>query len=91
MSVQLPRRLQRLTFRIGLASHAFGRTSPLEPVSRSFGFDRGLPIDRFYIEGFLRRHGSWSEYSSGASQRASVVQSKTICSGPVWPAPSPKG
>src|SRR4051812_31501991 len=25
----------------------------LEPVSRSFGLDRGQPIDRFYIERFL--------------------------------------
>jgi hypothetical protein len=25
----------------------------VEPVSREFGFDRGLPIDRFYIERFL--------------------------------------
>ena len=24
-----------------------------EPVSRAFGFDRGQPIDRYYIEGFL--------------------------------------
>jgi SAM-dependent methyltransferase len=65
MSVHLPRRMQRLIFRIGLAAHALGRTSPLEPVSRSFGFDRGLPIDRHYIEDFLRRHGSWSGYSAG--------------------------
>jgi SAM-dependent methyltransferase len=28
----------------------------LRPVSRVFGFDRGLPIDRYYIEGFLLRH-----------------------------------
>ncbi|HEX7185059.1 MAG TPA: glycosyltransferase [Thermoanaerobaculia bacterium] len=28
----------------------------LEPVSRAFGFDRGLPVDRHYIEGFLARH-----------------------------------
>jgi len=27
----------------------------LEPVSRSFGLDRGTPIDRYYIENFLRR------------------------------------
>jgi Glycosyl transferase family 2/Methyltransferase domain len=27
-----------------------------EPVSRQWGFDRGLPIDRYYIEGFLARH-----------------------------------
>lgn len=28
----------------------------LEPVSRSFGHDRGTPIDRYYIERFLQRH-----------------------------------
>ncbi|QEH36386.1 hypothetical protein OJF2_49490 [Aquisphaera giovannonii] len=28
------------------------------PVSREWGFDRGTPIDRFYIEGFLRRCSS---------------------------------
>ena len=25
----------------------------LTPISRTFGFDRGLPIDRYYIESFL--------------------------------------
>src|SRR5919106_1440966 len=65
MSLRLPRRLERLGFRVELAAHALGRTAPLEPVSRSFGFDRGLPIDRHYIEGFLQRHGSWSGYSAG--------------------------
>jgi SAM-dependent methyltransferase len=28
----------------------------LEPVSRSFGHDRGTPIDRYYIEAFLEQH-----------------------------------
>jgi SAM-dependent methyltransferase len=28
----------------------------LEPVSRQFGFDRGKPVDRWYIERFLDRH-----------------------------------
>ena len=28
----------------------------LEPVSRNFGLDRGRPVDRYYIEGFLERH-----------------------------------
>lgn len=27
-----------------------------EPVSREFGFDRGLPVDRHYIEAFLASH-----------------------------------
>jgi SAM-dependent methyltransferase len=33
----------------------FGRT---EPVSVDFGFDRGLPIDRYFVEGFLARNAS---------------------------------
>ena len=31
---------------------------PIEPVSRSFGFDRGKPIDRVYIESFLQAHAA---------------------------------
>jgi hypothetical protein len=27
-----------------------------DPASRTFGFDRGKPIDRWYIERFLARH-----------------------------------
>ena len=28
------------------------------PLSDSWGFDRGTPVDRYYIEGFLERHAS---------------------------------
>jgi SAM-dependent methyltransferase len=48
-----------------LGRRALRRRLHLDPVSRSFGFDRGLPIDRHYIEDFLRRHGSWPGYSRG--------------------------
>ena len=34
----------------------FGDLRRLQPVSRTFGFDRGQPLDRYYIEGFLARH-----------------------------------
>jgi SAM-dependent methyltransferase len=40
---------------LGLGRRRVGRR--LQPVSRSFGFDRGTPIDRYYIETFLARHG----------------------------------
>jgi len=30
----------------------------LEPVSRDWGYDRGLPIDRYYIERFLAGHAA---------------------------------
>jgi hypothetical protein len=34
----------------------WGSLRRLKPVSPVFGFDRGLPIDRYYIEDFLQRH-----------------------------------
>ena len=34
----------------------FGNFRRLTPISRSWGFDRGLPIDRYYLEHFLERH-----------------------------------
>ncbi len=34
----------------------FGSLRRLEPVSRHYGFDRGQPVDRHYIERFLARH-----------------------------------
>jgi SAM-dependent methyltransferase len=43
-----------------------GTARRLVPVSREFGADRGKPIDRYYIEDFLRRHSGLSEYAPGA-------------------------
>ncbi len=34
----------------------FGTLRRLEPFSRIFGLDRGLPVDRYYITGFLSDH-----------------------------------
>jgi SAM-dependent methyltransferase len=34
----------------------WGDLRRLQPVSRDFGYDRGLPIDRYYIERFLEKH-----------------------------------
>jgi SAM-dependent methyltransferase len=34
----------------------FGDLRRLRPISRSFGLNRGQPIDRYYIEDFLARH-----------------------------------
>lgn len=36
----------------------FGSLRTVAPISAHWGFDRGLPIDRHYIEGFLARHAS---------------------------------
>ena len=34
----------------------FGALRQSTPISRVFGFDRGQPIDRFYVEAFLQMH-----------------------------------
>lgn len=34
----------------------FGKFDRITPVSSTFGFDRGMPIDRYYIEKFLKKH-----------------------------------
>jgi glycosyltransferase involved in cell wall biosynthesis len=34
----------------------FGDLRRLTPISREFGYDRGTPVDRYYIEDFLARH-----------------------------------
>jgi len=34
----------------------FGHLRRLDPISREWGFDRGLPADRYYIESFLAEH-----------------------------------
>lgn len=48
---QLARRLLERTLRFGPAD--LRRTTPLHP---GFGFRRGTPVDRYYIERFLTRH-----------------------------------
>lgn len=35
-----------------------GHLSTPRPVSLDFGFDRGLPVDRYYVEAFLARHSA---------------------------------
>ena len=36
----------------------FGDLRRVTPINRSFGFERGRPIDRYYIEGFLAGHAA---------------------------------
>jgi SAM-dependent methyltransferase len=45
-----------------------GTPRRLLPVGRDFGFRRGNPIDRYFIEDFLRRHSGASDYAPGAIQ-----------------------
>jgi SAM-dependent methyltransferase len=36
----------------------FGSLRRVTPISTEWGYDRGLPIDRYYIEGFLARNAA---------------------------------
>jgi SAM-dependent methyltransferase len=44
----------------------FGSLRRLTPLSAVYGFDRGLPVDRYYIEAFLARFASQPGYAAGA-------------------------
>jgi SAM-dependent methyltransferase len=48
--------LIRATRRPGIGGVEFGDLGRLTPISRNWGFDRGMPIDRLYIERFLAAH-----------------------------------
>jgi SAM-dependent methyltransferase len=60
----LPARLQRplrerhLTAWPPVGRVRFGSLRRTSPISSDFGFDRGRPIDRYYIEHFLAEHAS---------------------------------
>jgi glycosyltransferase involved in cell wall biosynthesis len=41
-----------------IKSRLFSNLRRLTPISRDFGYDRGQPIDRYYIEQFLARHAA---------------------------------
>ena len=42
-----------------------GSLRRLSPLSRKWGFDRGTPIDRYYIDEFLGRHAGEARYAIG--------------------------
>lgn len=42
----------------GVGEFRFGHLRRLSPVSRRFGYDRGSPVDRYYIERFLRERAA---------------------------------
>lgn len=43
-------------FEVPVGRVRFGTLRDTEPVNRSFGYGRGQPVDRVYIEAFLARH-----------------------------------
>ena len=48
--------LRALTRRPRIGRVDFGDLRRVDPISASWGFDRGTPVDRFYIDRFLRAH-----------------------------------
>src|SRR3990170_7811785 len=50
--------LSRVSIKMTRGRVRFGDLRGVEPISREFGFDRGLPVDRHYIERFLSAHSS---------------------------------
>jgi SAM-dependent methyltransferase len=45
-----------------------GSLRRLTPISSVYGYDRGLPIDRYYVEAFLSRFGPRPGYAAGLIQ-----------------------
>ena len=54
----LYRRVRRFTLRPPVGSVNLGSLHRLTPISQLIGYDRGLPIDRYYIERFLLTYAS---------------------------------
>jgi hypothetical protein len=48
--------LRALTRRPRVGGVDFGDLRRLAPISATWGFDRGTPVDRFYIDRFMRSH-----------------------------------
>lgn len=49
---------QRLLAWPPVGSLSFGSFDRVSPISKDWGFDRGLPVDRFYIEQFLKANSA---------------------------------
>jgi glycosyltransferase involved in cell wall biosynthesis len=62
----VPKFLQRGLYRMGMMNHFIppvgsvhkGDFNRVTPFSKEFGYDRGGPVDRYYIESFLEKNAS---------------------------------
>src|SRR5207244_6388384 len=57
-SADRPARFRRRHPSPPLGSVNLGDLNRLTPISATFGFDRGTPVDRYYIERFLEAHAA---------------------------------
>lgn len=55
MALRMKRWIVRATRRPAVGGVDFGSLRRTEPISGNWGFDRGLPVDRFFVERFLER------------------------------------
>lgn len=55
---QLVRWVRRMSARPRVGAIQFGDLRRLRPISADWGFERGEPVDRFYIRQFLTRHAA---------------------------------
>jgi SAM-dependent methyltransferase len=65
LSADTRARLRRLTAWPPVGFVRFGSLRRGTPISRQFGFERGQPIDRYYIDDFFRRHAGTAGYAPG--------------------------
>jgi SAM-dependent methyltransferase len=56
LSVSVRRKIVRYTCWPPVGLVRLGSLRRVEPISRHWGFERGLPVDRYYIERFLSTH-----------------------------------
>ena len=50
--------IKKIISKLGISRLRWHNLKDIHPVSREFGFDRGTPIDRYYIEKFLSQNRS---------------------------------
>jgi SAM-dependent methyltransferase len=62
---QTRRTVRRLLVWPPLYTVRFGSLRRLTPISRRYGQERGTPVDRYYIEGFLGRYAGKVTYGVG--------------------------
>jgi SAM-dependent methyltransferase len=85
--IGITRSISRRVTRLRTPVRSFAQLRTVKPISRQFGLDRGTPIDRHYIDSFLREHradiaGSVLEVAPDAYTKrfggAAVVRSDVI-------------
>ena len=58
--------MKRLTVWPPVGFVRFGSLRRSQPLNRNWGHERGTPVDRYFIDDFLRRHSGAPDYSPGS-------------------------